>query len=210
MNRIDTPLERTLLAANVATSGQFERLSTIEGVGVDLRYASPRNLAGRDLYAPHDCAWLHKDAAIALQRCVKQLATDAPGWRLLILDALRPQHVQEQLWALLDGSGLEQYLAPPSRGSIHSFGMAVDVTLQDAAGTECDMGTPFDDMSEASHPAFETRLLEAGRLTSLHIANRTRLRSAMAAGGFNGISTEWWHFDLGDRRTVRETYFRVL
>jgi D-alanyl-D-alanine dipeptidase len=36
------------------------------------------------------------------------------------------------------------------------------------------------------------------------------LRGAMAAGGFHGIPTEWWHFDHGDRDAVRCDFPRVL
>jgi D-alanyl-D-alanine dipeptidase len=32
----------------------------------------------------------------------------------------------------------------------------------------------------------------------------------MRQAGFHGISTEWWHFDLGDRTEVRATFPRVL
>jgi D-alanyl-D-alanine dipeptidase len=31
----------------------------------------------------------------------------------------------------------------------------------------------------------------------------------MAAGGFAGIPTEWWHFDHGDRQRVRREFPRV-
>jgi D-alanyl-D-alanine dipeptidase len=31
----------------------------------------------------------------------------------------------------------------------------------------------------------------------------------MAAGGFQGITTEWWHFDQGDREQVRRELQRV-
>ncbi|MFM8795783.1 MAG: M15 family metallopeptidase [Betaproteobacteria bacterium] len=33
--------------------------------------------------------------------------------------------------------------------------------------------------------------------------------AAMAQGGFVGISTEWWHFDHGDREQVRREMQRV-
>ena len=32
---------------------------------------------------------------------------------------------------------------------------------------------------------------------------------AMRAGGFNGIDNEWWHFDMLDRRHVRQHFTRV-
>jgi D-alanyl-D-alanine dipeptidase len=188
----------------------FRHLSCIAGIGIDLRYAGPDNFTGRDLYSPFDCAWLHADAAAALERVVAWLARERPGCTALILDALRPQRVQQALWDALDGTGLRMYLAPPERGSIHSFGMALDITLRDQAGRELDMGTGFDDMSERSHPAREALLLARGELTPLHIANRQLLRAAMAQGGFVGIASEWWHFDCGDRDRVRQTFQRVL
>ncbi|SHH47021.1 M15 family metallopeptidase [Massilia sp. CF038] len=195
---------------DLASSGQFRHLSTIAGIAVDLRYATPNNFVGRDLYSPHDCAWLHRDAAAALEQSVAWLATMRPGWTALILDALRPQRVQQQLWDALAGTSLQMYLADPVRGSIHSFGMAIDITLLDAAGREVDMGTGFDDMSERSHPALEAAMLASGELTPTQIDNRQVLRDVMAHGRFQGIGSEWWHFDLGDRDLVRRTYRRVL
>lgn len=200
----------TIPAESVAGNAEYRRLSTIAGLRVDLRYASADNFAGRDLYSPLDLAFLHRDAAAALERSVAWLAWARPGHGLLVLDALRPQRVQEQLWAVLAGTELERYLAPPSRGSIHSFGMAVDVTVVGPEGGELDMGTPFDGLDEKSHPAHEARFLASGEITPAQVANRELLRAAMREGGWQGISTEWWHFDCGDRALVRANYARVL
>jgi len=204
------PGARTLHSADIAAHGEFRHLNTIAGIAVDLRYATPDNFVGRDLYTPLDCAWLHRDAAAALERAVAWLAARHPAYRLLVLDALRPQSVQEQLWAALQGTELLGYIAEPSRGSIHSFGMALDVTIVDGAGRELDMGTGFDDLSERSHPALEPALLARGELTAAHVANRQLLRDAMFQAGWLGINSEWWHFDCGDRIKVRQTYARVL
>ncbi|WP_141836657.1 M15 family metallopeptidase [Herbaspirillum sp. SJZ107] len=200
----------TIASEDIAGDPAFRHLSTIAGIGVDLRYATPHNFTGRDLYSPFDCAWLHRDAAAALERAVAWLARHAPGHTLLVLDALRPQRVQQQLWDALDGTGLRIYLADPARGSIHSYGMALDVTLLDPAGRELDMGTGFDDMTELSHPALEEGFLRAGALTDQQVAQRRLLRDAMVQAGFVGINTEWWHFDCGDRDHVRQTFRRVL
>ena len=202
-------MKHTVASEDIAGSEEFRHLSTIAGIAVDLRYAGANNFVGRDLYAPHDCAWLHRDAAAALERSVAWLAAARPELTMVVLDALRPQRVQEQLWGFLEGTGLQLYLADPARGSIHSFGMAVDVTLVDAAG-ELDMGTGFDDLSARSQPRQEAQLLASGAITQTHIDNRQLLRDAMAAGGWVGITTEWWHFDCGDRDLVRATYQRVL
>jgi len=203
-------MTRTISSEQVPMSPEYRHLSTISGIGVDLRYATPDNFVGRDLYSPLDCAWLHVDAAAALERAVAWLAERKPGYSFLVLDALRPHRVQEQLWAALQGTELLMYLADPAKGSIHSFGMALDITILDPSGAELDMGTGFDDLTERSHPALERELLARGELTEAQIANRQLLRDAMSGAGFVGINSEWWHFDCGDRVHVRATYTRVL
>ncbi|MBL8310322.1 MAG: M15 family metallopeptidase [Burkholderiales bacterium] len=200
----------TLPCEAVATSGQFRHLSSVPGLRYALKYASTDNFMSRDMYSPLDCAWLHCDAAAALERVVLALRQKRPQVVLCVLDALRPQRVQQAMWDALSGTQLTQYLAPPDIGSIHSFGMAVDVTLLDADGNELDMGTPFDDMSELSHPALEDGFLASGDLRAEHLAHRHLLRNAMLHAGFHGIRTEWWHFDFGDRALVRRTFARVL
>ena len=195
---------------SIAGDADFRSLASIGGIHVELRYATANNFVGRDLYSPFDCAWLHRHAAAGLEQSVAWLARQCADVSLLVLDALRPQRVQEQLWAALQGTDLLGYLANPVRGSIHSFGMAVDVTLVDQHGREFDMGTPFDDLSERSHPALEDAMLSRGELTAAQIANRQLLREAMQHGGFKGINSEWWHFDCGDREVVRAEYTRVL
>src|SRR5260221_1596818 len=148
-------MRTTLPIESIATHPDFRRLAGIAGVGVDLRYAGRDNFVGRDLYSPLDCAWLHRHAAGALETSVAWLKQARPELKLLVLDALRPQRVQEQLWAALQGTDLRGYLADPVRGSIHSFGMAVDITLIDDCGRGIDMGAPLDDLSERSPPALE-------------------------------------------------------
>ena len=194
----------------VSSDPQFRHLSSIAGIAVDLRYATPDNFVGRDLYSPIDCAWLHRDAAVALEKAVAWLGERRPDHHLLVLDALRPQRVQQQLWDALQGTELLGYIAEPSRGSIHSFGMALDITIVGPDGQELDMGTGFDDLSERSHPSLEVVLLEKGEITEEQVGHRRLLRDAMFQAGFFGINSEWWHFDCGDRVLVRQTYTRVL
>jgi len=203
-------MSKTLRSEEIPASPDFRHLASIAGIAVDLRYATPHNFVGRDLYSPLDCAWLHRDAAAAVESVVAWLAARAPGHKVLLLDALRPHRVQEQLWDALAGTDLQMYLAPPERGSIHSFGMAVDITILDPLGRELDMGTGFDDMTPLSHPALEGEHLASGALTAVQVANRQLLRDAMFQAGFVGINSEWWHFDCGDRVAVRRDYTRVL
>jgi zinc D-Ala-D-Ala dipeptidase len=199
----------TIRIEDIAGHPSFRRLSTIDGLVIDLRYATDNNFDRRVLYRGIDCAWLRVEAAAGLERSIAWLAREAPGQRLVVLDALRPQRVQEAIWADVAGTPGALYFADPARGSIHSFGMAVDVTLLDAQGRELDMGAGFDEMTPRSHPALEAEQLAAGAITRAHIAARERLRGAMAAGGFTGIPTEWWHFNCGEAARIRREFLRV-
>jgi zinc D-Ala-D-Ala dipeptidase len=194
---------------DIATHPSFRRLDSIASIAVDLRYAGSNNFDGRVLYRGIDCAWLRVEAAQGLEKAAAWLAAHHPGERLLVLDALRPQRVQEAIWRDVQGTPAQAYFADPARGSIHSYGMAVDVTLLDAPGRELDMGSGFDEMSVRSHPALEAEQLAAGNITLEHIAARARLRTAMHHGGFAGIPTEWWHFNHGDPQRVRSQMPRV-
>jgi D-alanyl-D-alanine dipeptidase len=194
---------------DIGSNPDFRHLSTVEGIAVELRYATTNNFVGRDMYGSLDCAWLHHLAAAGLESAVALLARKAPGHRILALDAVRPHRVQIQLWDHLEGTDLRQYVADPARGSIHSFGMALDATLVDAQGRELDMGTGYDEMTELSHPRLEPQFLASGKLTAAQHANRELLRQAMTGGGFQGIDNEWWHFEMLDRQYVRQHFTRV-
>ncbi|HET9977386.1 MAG TPA: M15 family metallopeptidase [Burkholderiaceae bacterium] len=194
---------------DIAAHPAFVRLASIEGIVFDLRYAGTDNFDRRVLYRGIDCAWLRVEAARGLEAAAAWLAAQHPGLTLLVLDALRPHRVQEAIWADVKGTPAARYFADPARGSIHSFGMAVDVTLQDGQGRELDMGSGFDEMNARSHPALEAEQLATGAISRAHIAAREALRGAMAAGGFTGIPTEWWHFNHGDPATIRREFPRV-
>ena len=62
-----------------------------------------------------------------------------------------------------------------------------------------DMGTGYDCFDPKSHPF-------AASVTRKQRRNRLRLRRAMLAEGFKGLSTEWWHFTLRDE-PFPETFF---
>ena len=194
---------------DIAADPAFRHLSSLRGVPYDLRYVGSNNFAGRSLYGRLDCAWLRREAADGLQAAADWLQAQRPGWRLLVLDALRPQRVQETIWVDVAGTPAQEYFANPERGSIHSYGMAVDVTLRMPSGQEVDMGSGFDEMTLASHPALHAQHLARGVLTADHVAERECLLAAMQHGGYAGIPNEWWHFDHGDRDHVRRVLPRI-
>lgn len=203
---------QSIAAEEMAQHPSFWPLQRLTRVAHDLRYASSNNFAGKNLYGALNCAWLRAEAATGLAHAADWLHAQRPGWRILVLDALRPQRVQEAIWANVVGTPAQDYFADPAVGSIHSFGMAVDVTLlgpKDHEAGAAEMGSGFDEMSLLSHPALHAQHLARGLITPNQVAERECLRLAMAAGGFVGISTEWWHFDHGDSTRVRREWPRV-
>ncbi len=153
------------------------------GLMIDLKYATADNITGRAIYSEARCL-LHPEAAKALEKSL--VIADAAGLTLLVLDAYRPQQAQAYLWEACPN---QEYVVPLSRGSNHSRGTAIDVTLLDGQGEPLDMGTDFDEMDVLSHPYHPDVPLTAQR-------NRLLLNAIMFGGGFVGITSEWWHFEV--------------
>ncbi|MFM0172847.1 D-alanyl-D-alanine dipeptidase [Paraburkholderia sediminicola] len=159
------------------------------GVDIDLVYATARNLTGKPIYKAAHCLLL-EPAEAALRRAV-ELANQI-GTTLRIFDAYRPPQAQQVLWDFLPDP---TYVADLTRGSNHSRGTALDLTLLDAHGEELDMGTGFDAMtieSEHFHPGLP---LEVQR-------NRMLLLGVMHGAGFTHIKSEWWHYELPGSRAL--------
>ncbi len=79
------------------------------------------------------------------------------------------------------------YVAHPSKGSMHNRGVAIDITIVDSLNRELDMGTEFDFFGKQAHYDYT-------KLPKEVLANRKFLRAKMEQYGFAGIRTEWWHF----------------
>jgi zinc D-Ala-D-Ala dipeptidase len=150
---------------------------------IDLIYAGPRNFTGRTIYQYAFCL-LHPEAEASLRRAVVGAA--AMGLKLKVYDAFRPQEAQEALWAV---APLPGYIADPAKGSNHTRGVALDVTLVAADGRELDMGTPVDTMHETSHH------FHAAHTPDVQ-SNRARLLTVMLEAGFVHYAEEWWHYQL--------------
>ncbi len=156
-------------------------------VQIRLAYASSDNFTGRPIYAAADC-YLHQDAEALLRRAV-DLAS-AIGLGVLIFDAFRPSEAQ---WALWNHTPDPEFLADPRRGSPHSRGAAVDLTLLDADGTPLDMGTEFDAFTPTSHHGALDIEPEAQR-------NRAILMGIMTSAGWDFYRNEWWHYQMFNAR----------
>lgn len=110
------------------------------------------------------------------------------------------------MWEIVRGTDKQKYVANPKTGSIHNYGCAVDLSIVDENGKELDMGTPFDYFGDLAQPRFEKKFLEEGKLTRTQIKNRQLLRHVMQKSGFQGILSEWWHFNGYPRKYVKEHY----
>ena len=175
--------------------GAFVELTEADGIAIDLRYAGQNNFLGRSLYGCFIRLILHVNAAEKLRAAVAHLERSRADLRLSVLDGLRPNRIQRQMWATVVGTPEQIYVADPHIGSIHGFGLAVDVTLIDEARRELDMGTPFDTFEPLAEPQREAEHLASGALTAAQVANRELLRNTMLTAGFHPIALEWWHFD---------------
>jgi D-alanyl-D-alanine dipeptidase len=157
-------------------------------VVIDLAYARADNLTGKSIYAGNRCL-LHRAAEPGLLRAAAMAALC--GLRLKVLDAYRPQQAQERLWRCLPDP---EYVAEAGRGSNHTRGVALDVTLVDPQGEELDMGTGFDAMAEPAHHL-------ASGLPPAASRNRFVLVGIMAMAGFRALESEWWHYELPGARS---------
>jgi zinc D-Ala-D-Ala dipeptidase len=156
-------------------------------VEVSLAYATDANLTGKPVYRNAEC-WLHREAAEKLRTAIA--LADQLGYRLRIFDALRPVEAQ---WALWNVNPDPEFLADPRRGSPHSRGVAVDLTLIDVTGRDLDMGTGFDAFTPLSHHGRTDVSAEAQR-------NRLLLMGLMTTAGWDFYRNEWWHYQLFDAR----------
>ena len=152
---------------------------------IDLKYATADNITGAPIYREARCL-LHTEAVTALAKSISiaQLA----GRQLVVYDAYRPQQAQAILWNACPDP---QYVVDVAIGSNHSRGTAIDVTLMDDRGHLLDMGAGFDEMHDRSH-AWHPSVPPAAQ------RNRLLLNAIMFGGGFVGINSEWWHFELPD------------
>ncbi len=153
-----------------------------------IAHATPRNFTGKPVYARAGC-YLHPAAAEKLKLAI---AIARPfGLKLKIFDAFRPSEAHLVLWRARPDPN---FLADPRKGSPHSRGVAVDLTLVDGAGRALDMGTGFDAFTPLSHHGVTDGVgVEAQR-------NRLVLLGIMTSAGWDFYRNEWWHYQLFNAR----------
>lgn len=207
-----TPLGAAVTLEDNFTARGFVDVAALNPcVKVELMYARPDNFTGRVLYVDGlERAWLHPDAAAALDKAQGVLTALMPGYSLLIKDAARPMSVQRRMFDAVKGTPQAAYVANPAKGGgLHNYGLAVDITIADPQGRELDMGTPVDHLGPEANIDREVELVEAGKISENARQNRLLLRRIMKEAGFNPLRTEWWHFNLVTKREARLRYKRL-
>lgn len=142
----------------------------------------------------------------ALNRLVAANNRLPKGWNIVIMAAMRPLSVQQDLLETFTKKAAadhpdytpEQaleyarlYVSDPSRiCPPHTTGGTVDVTVE-YEGKEVDFGCPINTDGEIAH-------LHNTLITPEQQANRLTLAKAMIAAGFAPLVNEWWHYSYGD------------
>lgn len=149
----------------------------------DMKYATDDNFLKAKVYDCAECYLRYKTVKALIEANRKFMKK---GLKIKLFDCYRPLDIQKRMWAIVPNP---QYVANPSKGSIHNRGGAVDITLVDFEGKELDMGTTFDYFGkEAGHdyPEFSKSIKY----------NRNLLRTVMIKAHFNFFDSEWWHYNL--------------
>jgi D-alanyl-D-alanine dipeptidase len=176
------PPSKTSPSTPVSDAGELVEVTDLDDTFViELRYATEDNFTGCRIYSQSRC-FLVRGTAEKLIAANREFAE--MGYRLKIWDAYRPSSAQRTLWELVPDPA---FVANPERGSIHSRGAAVDVTLVDDDGNELPMPTGFDDFSEKA-------AIDYDGCTEDEAKNRDLLAEVMVRNGFVQIQSEWWHF----------------
>lgn len=160
-------------------------LSSIDSsIVTDVKYATKNNFTGQVLY-PTNKVYIRKIVGEALVK-VQAYLLENFNLRIKVFDGYRPLSVQKKMWKIMPD---DRYVANPVKGSRHSRGAAVDLTIIDSTGAELEMGTEYDNFTEKAH-------YDYSELPQNVKANRKLLRDIMGKYGFHSITTEWWHFDF--------------
>lgn len=156
----------------------------IPDIVLDLRYSGTDNFTHQKLYTTNECL-LALGAVKRLQ--IVQDSLRVRGLGLKIYDGYRPRAVQFLMWEIFPDPN---YVAPPTSGSNHNRGAAVDLSLVNlSTGKELWMPTPFDTFGQLAWHGTTTGL------TDDQIANRELLRDMMErVGQFARYDIEWWHY----------------
>jgi D-alanyl-D-alanine dipeptidase len=177
-------VEAVLVKKTMVSDTSFVNLKEYSSDFVyDMKYATDDNFLKSKVYDCAECFLRLKTAKALILANSKFMKL---GYKIKLYDCYRPLDIQKRMWKIVSNPN---YVANPSKGSIHNRGGAVDITLVDSNGKELNMGTPFDFFGpEASHNFrnFPNEILE----------NRDLFKKIMISAKFQSFDSEWWHYNL--------------
>ncbi len=196
-------LERLFISKRLVNINSLD-----SNIRVVLHYSTSHNFLNKDLYHGLKNCYLPCEVAIKLSNAEQFLNSQYPNYHLIVFDAVRPLHIQKQMWDELDMPAKDKinYLAHPSDISLHNYGAAVDVGIIGDNDVLLNMGTAFDFFGELSEPKREKEFVENGKLSQEALNNRLLLRTVMMKAGFTTITSEWWHFNATNKVTAAARY----
>jgi D-alanyl-D-alanine dipeptidase len=177
-----------------------------KSIRVDLVNSDPeKNYFRENFYNGLNKAYLRKEVAEKLSLAQKKLKSQFPEYSLLIMDAARPRSISRLMYEKMKGTKFEKFVANPKNGSMHNYGIAVDVTIVDGNDKEIDMGfTPFYKSNLSIYWGYAK--LKMFDLSEAQKQNRKLLANVMKEAGFTPLSYEWWHFDGMPKDEARKKY----
>ncbi len=190
------------------TMGLINVQDSIPEILVELKYATADNFLGFEFYGELEHAFVQPECYLKLKNAYNILQKEKPGYTFIIYDAVRSRESQQLMWDSVDVplNIRHWYVANPERGSIHNYGMALDISIVDDSGNALDMGTEFDFFGELAYPDKSTYFFNKGELTQEQFDNRNLLMSVMAKAGFYVSKTEWWHYNASSLDYAKNKY----
>lgn len=139
-------------------------------------------------FGVNDC-YVHRDIYPNIKRLENLLREN--NLRAVMYDCFRPHEAQVYMWNLNPNP---LYLSNPNKfGSLHSRGIAVDISLANMDGVEYEFPTPVDSFDTKSWHNYKCSDEE-----KVLCQNRDALKSLMEQAGFHPIKREWWHYQKSD------------
>jgi zinc D-Ala-D-Ala dipeptidase len=160
----------------------WTEIDNTSGIAIDIKYATKDNFTKKKIYDCGKC-YLRPEAAAKLVE-IHNFLQEKYGYGIKVFDCFRPRPYQQRLWDIKPDPS---YVTPPEKGSMHSRGLAVDLTIVDKNGKDLDMGTPYDFFGKEAHQDYKGHSADINK-------NRKLLKSIMEENGFGSIRTEWWHY----------------
>ncbi len=198
--------KRSKIEKHLEKIGLLNVAENVPGVEVYMVYSTPYNFMGRVLYQDLDEAYLVPEAIEKLKIAQEYLRKKRLDLHLVVYDAARPRSIQAQMWSVVEGTDMEDYVANPHKrgGGPHNYGIAVDVTLVDCTGHPLPMGSEYDFFGDRARVDKEPQLYADKEITGRELENRKLLREVMVYAGWIVEPSEWWHFNCMPTREARE------